>query len=95
MALTLTPEVEQRVNEKVASGAFPSADDVIRTGLRFIEEQEAIYQEKMEALRRELAIGVAQLDSGDVTKVTSAAEWAAETEARGRKLLAERQAAKP
>lgn len=64
MNVSLTPELEQFVNEKVASGMYYSASEVIREGLRLLKEQEALRQMRLEELRREIAIGVEQADRG-------------------------------
>lgn len=62
MSVSLTPELEQRVNEKVASGRFTSADDVIREGLRLIEERD----ERLQELRHQVQLGVEAADRGEL-----------------------------
>ena len=42
MSLNLNPEVEQLVQERVASGRFRSADEVVEEGLRLLDELEDI-----------------------------------------------------
>lgn len=42
MAIDLTKKTEERLREKVASGAYRSADDVIQAGLERLEESEAL-----------------------------------------------------
>ena len=41
MNVSLTPELEQFVAEKVASGRYSSASEVVRAGLRSLEEEES------------------------------------------------------
>ena len=40
MNVSLTPELEQYVQEKVSSGLYYSASEVIREGLRLLKERE-------------------------------------------------------
>jgi antitoxin ParD1/3/4 len=42
MVLSLTPEMQEFVQSKVKSGAFPSADDVIRAGIATLMQQETL-----------------------------------------------------
>ena len=42
MNVSLTPELESFVQRKVASGLYTSASEVIREGLRLLEEQERL-----------------------------------------------------
>ena len=41
MNISLTPELEQMVDDKVKSGRYASASEVIREGLRLLEERES------------------------------------------------------
>jgi antitoxin ParD1/3/4 len=64
MNVSLTPELEKLVNGKVASGDYASPGEVIAEGLRLLSEQDRILQLGLERLRREVAIGLKQLDAG-------------------------------
>jgi antitoxin ParD1/3/4 len=66
MNISLTPELEQFVREKVDSGRYLSASEVVREGLRLLEEREQLYQAKLDKLRQEIAVGVEQSDRGEV-----------------------------
>jgi antitoxin ParD1/3/4 len=82
---TLGEHYETFVRELVASGRYASASEVLRDGLRLLEEQEQLYQLRLEALRKEIQIG---LDSGD------AGPWDVEDiKAEGRRRLAKEDAA--
>ena len=54
MTITLTDELEELINEKVKSGAYKSADEVVIASLRLLKAQE----KGLEALRREIMRGV-------------------------------------
>lgn len=64
MNVSLTPELEKFVNEKVQSGMYYSASEVIREGLRLLKEQDTLRQMRFEELRKEIAIGIDQADRG-------------------------------
>lgn len=66
MNVSLTPQLEQFVRQKVDSGRYLSASEVVREGLRLLEERDRVQQMKLETLRRELMIGVEQIERGEV-----------------------------
>ena len=51
MTISLTPELDGFVQRQVASGRFASSSEVIRAGLRLLEDQEREKEVKREALR--------------------------------------------
>jgi antitoxin ParD1/3/4 len=61
MAIQLSPEIEARIQQKVAEGAFPDADEVIREAMRLLDAQER----QLEELRAKLQSGLDQLDRGE------------------------------
>lgn len=82
MNINLTPQLEQLVREKVSSGRYTSASEVIREALRLMEEQDRLRAMKLEQLRRDIREG---LESGPPTS------WDVEQMKReGRKQLAVR-----
>jgi antitoxin ParD1/3/4 len=64
--VSLTPELERLVNEKVASGMYGSASEVIRAGLRLLQQQEADQGARLEALRRDVTAGINEADRGQL-----------------------------
>lgn len=64
MQISLTPELEELVNEKVASGLYDDASEVVRDALRLMDRQDAVYKLKLERLRERLIQGE---QSGDFT----------------------------
>ncbi|MCY0096024.1 type II toxin-antitoxin system ParD family antitoxin [Hoeflea ulvae] len=57
---------EQYVAEQVKSGVFNNASEVVRDALR--RQQEQLLQ--LEALRRDLAQGVASIKTGDISRTS-------------------------
>jgi antitoxin ParD1/3/4 len=70
MTITLTDELEELINEKVRSGEYKSADEVVMESLRLLKAKE----EGMEALRREIMRGVEDIEQGRATTHTTDAE---------------------
>ena len=55
LSITLPYEMARMVKEKVHSGAYSSNSEVIREGLRLLQDQEAIRLEKLAALREKIS----------------------------------------
>ena len=64
--VSLTPELEQFVQERVASGRYQTASEVVREGLRLLELQERDRDAAHEALKAKLKRGAAQAERGEV-----------------------------
>jgi antitoxin ParD1/3/4 len=64
MNVSLTPELERLVAEKVESGLYRSASEVLREGLRLLQLREEEQAVRMEALRRDIQEGLDELDRG-------------------------------
>jgi len=64
MNVSLTPELERWVAEKVESGRYNSASEVIREALRLLEEQELLKQKHLSEIRIKIDRGLQQLDEG-------------------------------
>lgn len=66
MHIPLTPELENKVKQKVASGYYNNAGEVIRDALRFWEKNEELVQHmKLEVLRERLSTGAEQAKQGE------------------------------
>jgi len=65
MNILLTPELEQFVNERVEKGEYQDALSVISAGLRLLSERERIYKGRFAELKRDVMIGIEQLERGD------------------------------
>src|ERR1700685_4591448 len=64
--VSLTPELEQFVQSRVASGRFQTASEVVREGLRLLEERELAREMALKELRAKIRRAVEQADRGDL-----------------------------
>jgi len=84
MNVNLSPQLEDMVRQKVTSGLYTSASEVVREALRLMEEKDRFNAIKLEQLRQAIKDG---LNSGEPTP------WDAEEIKRdGRARLAARTA---
>ncbi|MDX2241563.1 MAG: type II toxin-antitoxin system ParD family antitoxin [Leptolyngbyaceae cyanobacterium bins.302] len=58
MNVSLTPELEKYINDKVASGLYHSASEVIREGLRLLKDQDALREIRLNELRQQIQVGI-------------------------------------
>ena len=80
--VNLTPQLEELVRQKVSSGRYNSASEVVREALRLMEAQDQLRAVKLEQLRQDIREG---LESGP------ARPWnVAELKREGRKRLGAR-----
>lgn len=68
MNVSLTPELDRFVAEKVESGRYTSASEVVREALRLLEEYDQARSAQIEAFNRELGARLASLDRGEFVK---------------------------
>jgi antitoxin ParD1/3/4 len=59
--ISLPEALKEHVQKRVAEGSFSNASDFVRALIRLDKEQ----QEKLTALRRDIAVGIDQLDRGE------------------------------
>ena len=87
MNISLTPELEQLVEDKVKTGMYQTASEVIGEGLRLLRERD----QRVEALRRDVRAGFEAVERGEFTEydASNIKELADRIKARGRKHLAE------
>ncbi len=65
MNVSLTQELEKLVQEKVQSGMYYSASEVIREALRLLQERDELRRQRIQAAREQINRGIEQLDRGD------------------------------
>ncbi len=68
MNVSLTPKLEELVQQRVASGLYNSASEVIREALRLLDERDKTREAQLGALRKEVAVGLDQLARGASTE---------------------------
>ena len=60
MTIAITPEIEELVSERIRSGGYASATEVILVSLRLLKEGE----ERLAELKREMQIGLDAIQQG-------------------------------
>jgi antitoxin ParD1/3/4 len=66
MELAVSRELQQIVREKVESGDYASADDLLREALQLLDDRDRLRAWKLEELRKEIAVGIQQAEQGMV-----------------------------
>lgn len=81
MNVSLTPELEQLVNEKVGSGLYQTASEVVREALRLLKQRD-----DQARLRADIQAGFDQLARGEGREydATSLRTLAEQVKVRGR-----------
>lgn len=64
MNISLTPELEKYVQEKVTSGLYTSASEVIRESLRLMHTYDDIQEHRLQELNQAIELGLNQLAQG-------------------------------
>jgi antitoxin ParD1/3/4 len=67
--VVLTERHEKIIEALVAGGRYQNASEVLREGLRLLEQREAENEAKLAALRAAAAVGFAELDAGQYTEL--------------------------
>lgn len=66
MNVSLSPELESLIISKVESGMYNSASEVVRAGLRLIQERDELHQNKLSALRADIQLGLDDIEAGRI-----------------------------
>ena len=88
MNVSLPPELEARVRQRVESGMYGSASEVIREALRLFDAYEQVKTAKLDSLRQDIAKGLSDAKNGHTKEIDFA-----NLKQQGRKLLKTRKAA--
>ncbi|HET7662097.1 MAG TPA: type II toxin-antitoxin system ParD family antitoxin [Rhodanobacteraceae bacterium] len=62
--VVLTDQQSSLVDKLVTSGRYQNASEVLRDGLRLVEQRERGYATRLESLREAVTAGVADMDAG-------------------------------
>ena len=92
MNISLTPQLEKLVLDRVKSGRYTSASEVIREALRLLEAHDRAFDEGLVQLRAEIDAGLQQIDEGKESPFDAAA--VERIKRRGRERLAGLKSAK-
>lgn len=87
MNVSLPPELEARVRQRVESGMYGSASEVIREALRLFEAYEKVKTAKLDSLRQDIAKGLNDAKKGRAKEINFA-----RLKQQGRQLLKARKA---
>lgn len=96
MNVSLTPELENYIHEKVKSGRYNSASEVMRESLRLLQDHDELQRIRRDELRREIMLGVEQIRNGQsITLRTDDdfREFAEDIIRRGRERLKQKETA--
>lgn len=86
--VSLPPELEVRVRQRVESGMYGSASEVIREALRLFEAYEQVKSAKLDSLRQDIAQGLTDAKKGRTKEIDFAG-----LKKQGRQLLKTRKTA--
>ena len=81
MNVSLTPELEGIVHAYVKNGMYGNQSEVFRAALRLFHEKEQENEARLAALKREVGLGLKQVEDGHSDAV-SAAEFKRRGQAR-------------
>ena len=87
MNITVSPDVEKRIEELVQRGAYPSADALVHEALdSFLDIED---KEDLDAVRRRIAASEAEIDRGEFEEYDAddTEELARRVNARGQRKL--------
>lgn len=85
MNVSLTDELERWVQQKVESGSYASASEVLREALRALRDRDELRTALLADLRQDLLVALDELDGGEGLAFDDAA--VASIKASGRKRL--------
>ncbi|MDO8519262.1 MAG: type II toxin-antitoxin system ParD family antitoxin [Deltaproteobacteria bacterium] len=68
MNVSLTPALEKYVQEKVKSGLYNSASEVVREALRLLDEKDLLRRRRLLDFQEAIAIGLQQADKGEMVE---------------------------
>jgi antitoxin ParD1/3/4 len=72
--VVITDHQAELIDRLVASGRYQNASEVLRAGLRAVEQDEAEHEAKLVALRAAVQVGIDAVAAGDYIEFGSADE---------------------
>ncbi|BDI15416.1 hypothetical protein ANSO36C_12180 [Nostoc cf. commune SO-36] len=65
MNISLTPELEQLVQDKVNSGRYHSVSEVMGEALRLLYERDCVQEQRLAELKAKIQVGIEELERGE------------------------------
>ncbi len=65
MNISLTPELERYIHDKVSTGLYTTASEVIRESLRMMHAHDEVQAHRINELNQAISIGMKQLSNGE------------------------------
>jgi len=65
MNVSLTPELERKIDERLATGLYTSSSELVREALRLFFAYDDARRKQLAGLDDALSLGLAQLDRGE------------------------------
>lgn len=92
MNINLGSQWETFITRNIKSGRYVSASEVVREGLRLLQEREQLRQVRLKELRKEITKGTDALDRGEYIELDESGlkEYFESVKVRGRKKLAQK-----
>lgn len=87
MTISLTPELEELVNDEMKRGEYKTASEVLREGLRLVR----LRREMIAGLKHEIQIGIDDIKRGNYVEYTSVEDLFEDIEAAVAKRKAKKQ----
>jgi len=87
--VVLTEHQSMFVERLVASGQYQNASEVLREGLRMMEQREKDENVRLEALRHAVQIGIADIEAGHFREYSTAEEMSEQLAALTTEALAD------
>lgn len=72
MQIVLPPELKDLVQRQLASGKYQNAIEVLLAGVQLLEQQEEIYQGRLQELQQEARIGWEAAQRGELVDGSTA-----------------------
>ena len=67
--ISLTPEQDAFIEEAIRSGEYQNASEAVRDALRALQQRRREDALKLEALRRQINVGIEALDRGEFIEI--------------------------
>lgn len=64
MNISLNPNLEKFIHQKIEEGYYNSASEVVRDALRLLIEKETLFKQQVDKLNQDIALGLTQLSEG-------------------------------